>query len=116
MYMKYKKSLQKCSRMVLVTLENVNFINNSVNCITGDRHGGGIYSVSLFSYNGNWCFHDNPQTQVILSNSTFETIMSKHLIQKLEKCLRNQVTISTQYIVNTFNITQPSNWHSRNEQ
>ena len=70
-YIRYKESLLKCNKMILVKFENVNFINNSVNCITGDECGGGI----VFHYFGmmvtGYLYHGTPQIQVVLNNCCF---------------------------------------------
>ena len=68
-YMKYEESLLKCNTMNLVTFENVNFINNSVNCT---KCWGGIAFHSLSLMVTDYLYHGNPQIQVILNNCNFQ--------------------------------------------
>lgn len=60
-----------CNTVVMVTFDNVNFINNSVKCINGKGCGVGIvfhyFSMMVTAY----VYHGNPQIQVVLNNCNF---------------------------------------------
>ena len=71
LFIKYKEALLECNTMILVTFENINFIDNSVNC-NGNVCGGGIAFHFYTMIITNYLHHGNPQIQVVLSNCSFQ--------------------------------------------